>query len=136
MHAQRASRALRGACELTEAGRRELASLPARAVRARALRDRLLRELVLDAASLDALPPHDRKILREWRTRGLLAPAHTPPPRSSTRLNAAQSEAASAIVASLGAYAAFMLNGVTGSGKTEVYLAAADAVLASRSARC
>ena len=45
-------------------------------------------------------------------------------------LNADQRAAAAAIVAAQGRYAAFALDGITGSGKTEVYLAAAAACIA------
>jgi primosomal protein N' (replication factor Y) len=47
------------------------------------------------------------------------------------RLNADQSRAASAISEAHGTFAPFLLQGVTGSGKTEVYLTAAAAAIAA-----
>lgn len=45
-------------------------------------------------------------------------------------LNPQQAEAAQAVIDSLNRYQAFLLQGITGSGKTEVYLAVIEAVLA------
>ena len=44
------------------------------------------------------------------------------PRGTSPALNAAQAHAVAAVVAQLGKPGAFLLDGVTGSGKTEVYL--------------
>ena len=52
------------------------------------------------------------------------------PQVAQTRLNVAQRAAVEAIQSSFGAFEAHLIDGVTGSGKTEVYLAAVQAALA------
>ena len=116
---------------LSPTGRHADAALLSRAPRQRLLHALLIRHPEgLGAADLaqhleDAAAP-----LRALRTRGWIeaAPAATAAPATvSTRpgplaLNSAQSAAAARIVSALGGYQAFLLDGVTGSGKTEVYL--------------
>src|SRR5262245_38210724 len=108
------------AYSITDAGRAALTRLPVRARIKRAV----LEQLAARPQSPDALRsgPMLRALLRE----GLAAP--TSAPRTPIRftpehtLTIAQATAVTEIVAALGRYHPLLLVGVTGSGKTEVYL--------------
>ncbi len=93
--------------------------------------------LTVDAQS--ALPAYLRIAVKRWRAAGFAEPvapadagsnAVATTETESAPLNADQRRAVAAISLAQGQYAPFLLHGVTGRGKTEVYLAAAAAVAA------
>jgi len=89
----------------------------------------LLAEAGAAGVAYDGFDAGDRKRLRQFLERAQIepVPAAAPAPlrpEAPLPLNPAQQAAAAEIMAARGTFAAFLLEGVTGSGKTEVYLAA------------
>lgn len=112
---------------LSASGRTSLPSTLARAPVARALFARLEPEgAALDADAIAALSRSARRILYLWLDRGHVRPVSMPEPTAGpVRLNDEQRAALEAIDAAHEAFAPFLLDGITGSGKTDVYLSAA-----------
>jgi len=126
-----------GRFQLTDAGAAiDPSALPARAHLKRRLLA-LLRERELDAADAKRLSPRAPRVLRELLQQKLVRLDAAPPPRVpgsphlAPVLTSEQQEALAAVIADLRQFQVHLLLGVTGSGKTEIYLNAMAAVLAA-----
>ena len=126
---------------ITMTGREALSSLPVRAVAQRAMLEAIA-HAPQSVATLRSRHERAAGILRVLHERGWVEstelPVGNPPPEhvAQTRafvggptLNHEQLAAVSAITEKLGGFVPFLLAGVTGSGKTEVYLHAISAAL-------
>lgn len=116
---------LPGRIELTEQGSLERQALPLRAKIRRRILDRLS-EGPADEAELVGPSPHARRAVNALLQSGAVrfAPGNRPDPHfvETHRLSPEQQSAAQAVARSFGSFDVFLLFGITGSGKTEVYL--------------
>jgi len=124
---------------LTAAGiAADIATLPPRARAQRDLLALLQNKIIIEHAAIGALGAAARTALKTFIAQGWVQtttlppgkPATMPTPSVGPALTAGQNAAAQAIIVALGTYQPVLLWGITGSGKTEVYLHAIAAALA------
>lgn len=124
---------------LTDTGRSiTLSDLPVRAKVKRQLISLLLEHEILTAEACKAMSSHSRKLLHELEDLGWIEQFIASPEKSvfstapAPAPTAEQAHAISEILGRTGTFTPWLLNGITGSGKTEVYLQVTASLLAQQ----
>lgn len=124
---------------LTAAGKAiTFSDIPARSRAKRQIFSRLLESGIITAESCKTMSPHSRKLLHEFRDAGWIEQRTASPQKSvfsvapAPEPTAEQAHAITEILTQTDTFTPWLLHGVTGSGKTEIYLQVATLFLAQQ----